>query len=297
MEAYRHCRLCPRACGVDRTAGQRGFCGMGDRITAARAALHFWEEPPISGTRGAGTVFFSGCSLGCSYCQNDRISLEGFGAEISTARLREIFQRLIDQGAHNIELVTPTHFLPSILPALTPKLPVPVICNCGGYESAETLKTLDGLVDVYLPDLKYAESDLAAALSRAPDYFPAACAAIDEMVRQTGPCVFDEAGMLIRGTVIRHLILPGHVQNSLKVLDYVAEHFPRGTVLLSLMAQYVPAGPEKNMPPMDRTVTRAEYEAVVDWLYMLDLEDGFLQEPAAATDEYVPDFDLEGILS
>ncbi len=269
---------------------------MGAALTAARAALHFWEEPPISGTRGSGAVFFSGCSLGCDFCQNTEISHDRFGAELTTERLRQIFERLIAQGAHNINLVTPTHFLPSILPALTPKLPVPVVYNCGGYESVETLQTLSGLVDIYLPDLKYAEPELANRLSHAPDYFPVACRAIDEMVRQTGPCQFDENGLLRRGVIIRHLILPGQVQNSLKVLDYLAEHFKPGTVLVSLMAQYVPSGRVKHTPPFDRPITQAEYEAVVDWLYMLGLEDGFLQERSAATDKYLPDFSLEGIL-
>lgn len=281
---------------MDRTQGQRGFCGMGDKLTAARAALHFWEEPPISGERGSGAVFFSGCSLGCGFCQNTEISHGKFGAELTTARLREIFEDLIDQGAHNINLVSATHFLPSILPALTPKLPVPVVYNCGGYESVETLRQLEGKVDVYLPDLKYAEGDLAARLSHALDYFPVAKAAIDEMVRQVGPCQFDEDGMLKKGVVIRHLILPGQIQNSLKVLDYIAEHFPKGTVLLSLMAQYVPSGKVRHTPPFDRPISEEEYQAVVDWLYMLGLEDGFLQEREAATDAYLPDFSLEGIL-
>ena len=293
---YTACRLCPRACGVDRTKGQRGFCGMGDQLRAARAALHFWEEPPISGEKGSGAVFFSGCSLGCSFCQNTQISHEKFGAALTTQRLRAIFEDLIAQGAHNINLVTATHFLPSILPALEPKLPVPVVYNCGGYESVETLRALEGKVDIYLPDLKYAEADLAAKLSHAPDYFPVACRAIDEMVRQVGPCRFGPDGMLQRGVIIRHLILPGQVQNSLKVLDYIADHFPRGTVLLSLMAQYVPSGKVKNTPPFDRPITEEEYQAVVDWLYMLGLEEGFLQERAAATDAYLPDFSLEGIL-
>lgn len=293
---YTACRLCPRACGVDRTKGQRGFCGMGDQLTAARAALHFWEEPPISGEKGSGAVFFSGCSLGCNFCQNTQISHEKFGAALTTQRLRAIFEDLIAQGAHNINLVTATHFLPSILPALEPKLPVPVVYNCGGYESVETLRALEGKVDIYLPDLKYAEADLAAKLSHAPDYFPVACRAIDEMVRQVGPCRFGPDGMLQRGVIIRHLILPGQVQNSLKVLDYIADHFPRGTVLLSLMAQYVPSGKVQNTPPFDRPITEEEYQAVVDWLYMLGLEEGFLQERAAATDAYLPDFSLEGIL-
>lgn len=291
----KHCELCPRRCGVDRTGGQRGFCGMGDRLTVARAALHFWEEPPISGERGSGAVFFSGCSLGCRFCQNTEISHGKFGKEITTERLREIFMELIAQGAHNINLVTPTHFIPQILPALEEKLPVPVVVNCGGYERAETLKMLEGKVDIYLPDLKYAESQLAEELSYAPDYFPVAARAIDEMFRQVGPVRYDENGMLQKGVVIRHLVLPGQVQNSLKVIDYVAEHFPKGSVLFSLMAQYVPSGRVKNTPPYDRTVTEEEYEAVVDWLYMMGLDDGFLQEPCAATDEYLPDFSLEGV--
>lgn len=289
------CRLCPRSCGVDRTRGQRGVCGMGDKLTVARAALHFWEEPPISGKNGSGAVFFSGCSLGCGFCQNTEISHGCFGKEISEVRLREIFEELIAKGAHNINLVTASHFVPKILPALTPKLPVPVVFNCGGYESVETLKLLEGKVDIYLPDLKYAEGELAKELSRAPDYFPVACRAIDEMVRQVGPCQFDEDGMLQKGVIIRHLILPGQVQNSLKVLDYIAEHFPKDTVLLSLMAQYVPSGRVKNTPPFDRTVTEEEYRAVVDWLYMLGLENGFLQERSAATAAYLPDFSLEGV--
>ncbi len=289
------CHLCPRDCGVDRALGQRGFCGMGDTLTLARAALHHWEEPPVSGERGSGAVFFSGCSLGCRFCQNTRISHGRFGKEISSHRLREIFLELIDQGAHNINLVTPTHFLPQILPALEPKLPVPVVYNCGGYEKAETLKLLEGKVDIYLPDLKYAERELAEKLSGAGDYFPVTCRAIDEMFRQVGPVEFDENGMLKKGIILRHLVLPGHVGNSLKVLDYIADHFPKGSVLVSLMAQYVPSGPIGATPPFDRRVTEEEYEAVVDWLYMLGLEDGFLQEPAAATDAYLPDFSLEGV--
>lgn len=289
------CTLCPRACGVDRQQGQLGFCGMGPNITAARAALHFWEEPPISGEKGSGAVFFSGCSLGCDFCQNTEISHGKFGKEITTKRLRDIFEHLISQGAHNINLVTATHFLPEILPALTPKLPVPVVYNCGGYESVETLKLLEGKVDIYLPDMKYAEGDLAKQLSHAPDYFEVAAKALMEMYRQVGPYQFDEDGMLQKGMIIRHLVLPGHVQNSLKVLDFISDTFPRGSVLLSLMAQYVPSGKVKNVPPFDRTVSREEYEAVVDYMDMLGLDEGFLQEPSAATDEYLPDFSLEGI--
>ena len=201
----------------------------------------------------------------------------------------------MDQGAHNINLVTPTHFLPQILPALEPKLPVPVVYNCGGYERVETLRRLEGKVDIYLPDLKFAEPELAKQLCGAADYFPVAARAIDEMLRQVGRPVYGEDGMLKKGVIIRHLVLPGQVQNSLKVLDYIADHFPRGSVLVSLMAQFVPSGRLKHTTPFDRTVTREEYEAVVDWLYMLGLEDGFLQEPSAATDAYLPDFSLEGV--
>lgn len=289
------CTLCPRMCGVDREKGELGFCGMPASLYAARAALHFWEEPPISGEHGSGAVFFSGCSLGCGFCQNTEISQKRFGKEITTQRLREIFEELIDQGAHNINLVTPTHFLPRILPALEPKLPVPVVYNCGGYERVETLRMLEGKVDIYLPDLKFAEPELAKQLCGAADYFPVAARAIDEMLRQVGRPVYGADGMLKKGVVIRHLVLPGQVQNSLKVLDYIADHFPKGSVLVSLMAQFVPSGRLKHTPPFDRTVTQEEYEAVVDWLYMLGLEDGFLQEPSAATDDYLPDFSLEGL--
>ena len=289
------CDLCPRMCGVDREQGQLGFCQMPAGLRGARAALHFWEEPPISGERGSGAVFFSGCSLGCAFCQNQEISQGGVGKNFSTQRLREIFQELIDQGAHNINLVTPTHFLPWILPALSPRLPVPVVYNCGGYERVETLRQLEGKVDIYLPDLKFAESELAGALCGVRDYFPVAVRAIDEMLRQVGLPVYGADGMLKKGVIIRHLVLPGQVQNSLKVLDCIADHFPKGSVLLSLMAQYVPSGRVKHQHPYDRTVTQEEYQAVVDWMYMLGLEDGFLQEPAAATDEYLPDFSLEGI--
>ena len=235
------------------------------------------------------------CSLGCGFCQNSEISQGRFGKPITTQRLREIFEELIDQGAHNINLVTPTHFLPQILPALEPKLPVPVVYNCGGYERVETLRMLEGKVDIYLPDLKFAEPELAKQLCGAQDYFPVAARAIDEMLRQVGRPGYVEDGMLKKGVIIRHLVLPGQVQNSLKVLDYIADHFPRGSILVSLMAQFVPSGRLKHTPPFDRTVTKEEYEAVVDWLYMLGLEDGFLQEPSAATDAYLPDFSLEGV--
>ena len=294
MLDYRHCTLCPRRCGVDRTAGQLGFCRMPDQIYAARAALHYWEEPVISGSYGSGAVFFSGCTLRCAFCQNGVISQENFGKPLSPAELRAVFERLIDEGCQNINLVTPTHFLPSILPALTPKLPVPVVYNCGGYESVETLRQLEGLVDIYLPDFKYSDDRLAAKLSAAPDYAETAAAAIREMYRQVGAAVIEDEQMT-RGVIIRHLVLPGCIDNSLGVLDWIAESFPKKDVLVSLMSQYVPMGLAKNMPPLDRRITQEEYDAVLSYLYLLELDNGYTQDFSAATAEYIPDFDLEGL--
>lgn len=287
------CTLCPRRCGAERTAeAGGGFCRMPGGLRVARAMLHHWEEPPISGQNGAGTVFFSGCTLGCVYCQNGDISAGGFGKDISAARLREIFEELIAQGAHNIELVTPTHFLPWILPALTPRLPVPVVYNCGGYERVETLRALEGLVDVYLPDLKYADGALAAELSGAADYFPVACEAIREMFRQVGPYVLED-GLLTRGVVIRHLVLPGYLDNSRRVLDWIAETFAPGDVLVSLMSQYTPTA---NMTGrLARRVTAAEYRAAADYMRNCGITDGFVQERTSAEEAYTPAFDGEGV--
>ena len=292
MLDYTHCTLCPRRCGVDRSRGQVGFCKMSDTPRIARAAAHYWEEPVISGSFGSGAVFFSGCTLGCVYCQNQQISHENFGEEVSTSHLRKVFEALIDEGVQNINLVTPTHFLPSIVEALTPKLPVPVVYNCGGYESVETLKELDGLVDIYLPDFKYSDNRLAARLSRAPDYYETASAAILEMFRQTGPVQIDD-GQMQKGVLLRHLILPGFVDNSLGVLDWVADHFGTGDILFSLMCQYVPMGPVT--PPLDRPVTEQEYDAVLSYLWLLGLEDGYTQDFQAATAEYIPEWDLTGL--
>ena len=287
------CTLCPRRCGAERTAeAGGGFCRMPGGLRVARAMLHHWEEPPISGRNGAGTVFFSGCTLGCVYCQNGDISAGGFGKDISAARLREIFEELIAQGAHNIELVTPTHFLPWILPALTPRLPVPVVYNCGGYERVETLRALEGLVDVYLPDLKYADGTLAASLSGAADYFPVACEAIREMFRQVGPYVLED-GLLTRGVVIRHLVLPGYLDNTRRVLDWIAETFAPGDVLVSLMSQYTPTA---NMTGrLARRVTAAEYRAAADYMRNCGITDGFVQERTSAEEAYTPAFDGEGV--
>ena len=292
MLTYENCTLCPRKCGVDRTAGKRGFCGMPGQLRAAKAMLHYGEEPPISGCFGTGAVFFSGCTLRCSFCQNTEISENGKGLPLTSARLREIFERLIDEGAQSIDLVTPTHFLPDILPALTPKLPVPVVYNCGGYESVETLRALEGLVDIYLPDFKYADNALAARLSRAPDYFEVAAAALQEMYRQVGGAVIED-DVMQRGMIIRHLVLPGYLDNSLRVIEWVADTFPKKDVLFSLMSQYVPMG--ENLPPLDRRLTEEEYDGAVSWMELCGLTRGFTQDFSAATTEYLPEFDFGGI--
>ena len=283
---YRNCNLCPRQCGVDRSAGQTGYCRCPDTALVAKTMLHKWEEPALAGSGGSGAIFFGGCTLGCRYCQNAAISGGAVGKPVDASKLRGMMEELIAAGAENIDLVTPTHYLPTIIPALQPKLPVPVVYNCGGYERVETLRRLDGLVDIYLPDLKYADVTLAKALSGAADYFPVAAAAIKEMVRQTGSVQW-EGEKVVRGTIIRHLILPGCVDNSLRVLDWIGDTFAPGEVLVSLMRQYTPMG---GLPaPFDRRITDEEYDAVLSWMYLNDLE-GFTQDETAADKEFIPDF-------
>ena len=294
MLSYTHCTLCPRRCGVDRTRGQLGFCKMPGQIHAARAGVHYWEEPVISGSFGSGAVFFSGCTLKCAFCQNYDISQENFGKPMTSAELRAAFERLIDEGVQNINLVTPTHFLPDILPALEPKLPVPVVYNCGGYESVETLRQLEGKIDVYLPDFKYSDNALAKKLSSAPDYFETASAAILEMYRQVGKPVLEDDEMK-RGVLVRHLVLPGCVDSSLGVLDWVAEHFRSGDILFSLMSQYVPMGRAVEMPPFDRRITELEYDSVLSYMMLLGIEDGYTQDFSSAERGYTPSFDLTGL--
>ncbi len=294
MLSYTHCTLCPRRCGVDRTRGQLGFCKMPGQIHAARAGVHYWEEPVISGSFGSGAVFFSGCTLKCAFCQNYDISQENFGKPMTSAELRAAFERLIDEGVQNINLVTPTHFLPDILPALEPKLPVPVVYNCGGYESVETLRQLEGKIDVYLPDFKYSDNALAKRLSSAPDYFETASAAILEMYRQVGKPVLEDDEMK-RGVLVRHLVLPGCVDNSLGVLDWVTEHFRSGDILFSLMSQYVPMGRAVEMPPFDRRITELEYDSVLSYMMLLGIEDGYTQDFSSAERGYTPSFDLTGL--
>lgn len=286
------CTLCPRKCQVDRSL-HPGFCGMTDKLKLARAALHFWEEPCISGTRGSGALFFSGCTLRCAYCQNYALSHQGHGKEISVARLAEIFQSLYEQGAHNLNFITATPFVPQILQALALyKPPIPVLWNCGGYESLDTLKMLDGVVDIYLPDLKHVSPRLSALCAKAPDYFDVASKAISEMCRQTGLPQYDESGLLQKGTLIRHLILPGCTKDSMQVLDFIAEALPKGTPV-SLMRQFTPQ-PHCQIKGLDRPITDAEYNRVLQHFEFLQLS-GFTQEKTSSDAAFTPLFDFTGV--
>lgn len=288
------CELCPRKCGVDRQKN-KGFCRVSDKITLGRAGLHFWEEPCISGYGGSGTVFFSGCNMGCVFCQNMTLSRGETGKEITVTRLREIFCELIDQGADNINLVTPTHFVPEIVKALSAeRLPVPVVYNTSSYEEVSTLKMLEGLVDIYLPDLKYKDGALSRLLSKAPDYYEKAVPAIREMLRQSGECVFDDEGMLLKGTIIRHLVLPGYLSNTYDIIDTFAEDF-NGKAMFSLMSQYTPPKTRLGIESLNRRLTEEEYEKAVDYMYLSGIEDGFLQELSSAKEEYTPEFNLYGV--
>ena len=290
------CTLCPRRCGAERTETKGGgVCGMPSLPVVARAALHRWEEPCISGSGGAGTVFFSGCNLGCIYCQNDPISRENFGAAISVQRLREIFRELKAQGAHNIDLVTPTHFTHIIAEALEEDPGLPVVWNSSGYENVETLRMLEGKVQIYLPDLKYATAEAGEKYSRAPDYFEHAAAAILEMHRQVGDYELGEDGLLKKGVLIRHLMLPGELENTRCVIDWVAQNFREGEVLFSLMNQYTP---QKNAEGLlKRRVTGAEYKAAKQYMMNCGVTDGFLQDSSSAEAHYTPDFALQGVIA
>lgn len=288
--------LCPRACGAERTETEgAGFCGLGTNPVVARAALHFWEEPCISGKRGSGTVFFTGCCLKCVFCQNYQISTEKtVGKMVGVQELADIFDRLAAQGAHNINLVSPTQFVPAIIEALKlRKTRIPVVYNSGGYESLQTLKMLDGLVDIYLPDFKYADNALSLKYSGAPDYVENAKVCVLEMARQTGPAQYDDEGMMTRGTMVRHLILPGNTRNSIAALDWLSENLPDG-VLVSLMAQYIPCGKAADHPEINRRITRREYQKVQEHLFALNL-DGFVQEPESASQSFIPPFNLQGV--
>ena len=290
------CNLCPRKCGALRTETEgKGYCRQPALPVLARAALHQWEEPPISGSRGSGTIFFSGCSLGCVFCQNEEISHRDFGKPVSIDRLGEICDELIAQGAHNINFVNPTHYA-HVVRELREKHPmsVPVVWNSGGYDRVETLKAMEGAVDIYLPDLKYLDSAPAARYSAAPDYPEVAVAAIREMVHQTGPCQFGQDGLLKKGVIVRHLILPGQLEGAKAVMDFLSREFAPGEVLFSLMSQYTPWGRAEEFPEINRKLRKGEMRVAREYMENLALA-GFTQDGESARREYTPAFDLTGI--
>lgn len=291
------CNLCPRACKMNRVMGQKGYCGMSADIVAARAALHMWEEPCISGEEGSGTVFFSGCPLKCVYCQNRKIALGEAGKVISVSRLVEIFWELKDKKANNINLVTPTHFVPQIVQALqlarNQGLNLPVVYNTSSYENIETIKRLEGLVDIFLPDCKYVSSALSEKYSKAPDYFKAASAAIAQMVKQTGAPVF-EGGLMKKGVIVRHLLLPGCTEDSKAVIRYLYETYG-DDIYVSIMNQYTPLTGLEKYPEINRRVTPEEYDEVVEYAIAIGVENGFIQEGGTAKESFIPDFDCCGI--
>ncbi len=297
-ELLKHCTLCPRNCGVDRIMGQRGVCGAGNVVKAARAALHFWEEPCISGERGSGTVFFSYCGLQCVYCQNRAISRGQSGKEISTVRLAEIFLELQQKGAHNINLVTPTHYIPQIVEAVKKAreagLFVPVVYNTSGYEKPESVALLRGIVDIYLTDFKYMDKGLSLKYSGTSDYAEWAKLALHEMVSQTGGAVFDGEGMMKKGVIVRHLLLPGCLSDAKKIVSYLFETYQNG-IIYSLMNQYTPMRGLESVPELCRKVTEEEYETLVDYAVELGVENGFIQEGGTAEESFIPPFDNEGI--
>ena len=293
------CTLCPRECNVNRREGNAGVCGVaGEDIYLARAALHMWEEPCISGEEGSGTVFFSGCPLRCVYCQNYNIANAKTGKAVTKERLSEIFLELQGKDANNINLVTPTHYTPEIVWAVKRArkqgLTLPIVYNCSGYEKVETLKMLEGIVDIYLTDFKYMDSEIAKRYSHAPDYPKVAKSALEEMVRQTKEAVFSEDGMMQKGVIVRHLLLPGYLSNAKSVVQYIYETYG-DKVFLSLMNQYTPLPQVEKYPEINRRVTEEEYEELVDFAIEIGVENGFIQEGETAKESFIPEFNNEGV--
>ncbi|MBQ2288727.1 MAG: radical SAM protein [Lachnospiraceae bacterium] len=295
---YRECSLCPRECGVNRLNGRKGFCGQTASLKVARAALHMWEEPCISGTNGSGTVFFSGCHLGCVFCQNGQISRGSNGKEISIIRLAQIFMELQEKGAHNINLVTPTHFVPQIIEALRISrkmgLHLPIVYNTGGFEKLDTLQMLDGWVDVYLTDFKFMDLHLARRYANEEGYSFYAAKALEEMYRQTGEPVFDEDGMMTKGIIVRHMVLPGQAMDSRRIIDYIYDTYG-DKVFLSLMNQYTPSGNLEKYPELKVKVKTKVYERLIDYTLRKGVENAFIQEGQTAKESFIPDFDGEGV--
>lgn len=297
MGILRNCTLCPRNCGVDRTQAV-GFCGASEHIKTARASLHFWEEPCISGAKGSGTVFFSGCNLACRYCQNYQISVGGFGEEITVKQLCEIFLKLQNKGAHNINLVTPTPYFPMIMSAIDlvrDKMYIPFIANVGGYEKPETIRMLKGYIDIFLTDVKYQSSEISKKYSLASDYFEYAMNSLAEMISLCGVPEFDDEGIMQSGVIVRHLVLPGFRKDSIEIIKSLADRFGVEDYILSLMSQYTPNGNVDDYPEINRTITSFEYNSVVDTAIELGFENAYVQEKSSAKAEYTPQFDLTGV--
>lgn len=292
------CTLCPRECHVDRIDGKKGYCRETEELVVARAALHFWEEPCISGEEGSGTVFFSGCAMGCVYCQNYNIAHGIAGKKITNERLSDIFLELWQKGSNNINLVTPSHYVPQIIEAVERArkkgLPLPIVYNCSGYEKTETLQLLEGYVDIYLPDLKYMDPEPAIKYSNCGDYFQYAAEAIKEMVRQVGIPEFDERGIMRKGVIVRHLTLPGYLQDSKNIIKYLYDTFG-DNIYISIMNQYTPLPAIEQYPELNRRITKEEYEELVDYAIDLGVENGFIQEGETASESFIPEFNEEGV--
>lgn len=298
MDTGSLCNLCPRECNVDRGLGKTGFCKVPNQIKVSRAALHFWEEPCISGEEGSGTVFFSGCNLRCVYCQNRKIAEGVYGKEITVDRLAAIFLELQEKGANNINLVTPSHYVLPIIRALElakmKGLSLPIVYNSSAYEKVETLKLLEGYIDVYLPDFKYMDCDLSQKYSAAADYSRVAMKAIGEMVRQVGKAEFDDRGIMTKGVVVRHLVLPGYIEDSKRIIQYLYNAY-RSDIFISILSQFTPLSGLCEYPEINRKVTKHEYEEVVDFAVKIGVENGFIQEGDVADESFIPDFDGEGV--
>ncbi len=298
FEELKACQLCPRACGVNRLEGKRGFCGAGDKIKVARAALHQWEEPCLSGTRGSGTVFFSYCTLRCVFCQNYELSTQAKGKEISYEELAEVFLNLQKQGAHNINLVTPTHYIPQIREALKlakqQGLYLPIVYNTSGYDKRETLATLRGLVDVYLPDFKYFKSAYAKKYSHAPNYVSVVKEALHEMVSQVGDATFNEEGLMVKGVIVRHLMLPGLLFDSKKIITYLYETYG-SHLYISMMNQYTPLKIVEAYPELNKKINPKHYAFLTNYAIDLGVENGFIQEGETALESFIPPFNEEGV--
>jgi putative pyruvate formate lyase activating enzyme len=297
-EMMRSCTLCPRECHANRTAMQLGYCRMPQELRVARAALHMWEEPCISGEEGSGTVFFSGCSMGCVYCQNHNIARGLAGKSITVERLSEIFMELQEQKANNINLVTPTHYVPQIIAAIQGAremgLKLPIVYNSSGYEKAETLKLLEGFIDIYLPDLKYMAQEPARRYSNCGDYFTYAALAVEEMVRQTGQAEFDQEGRMKKGVIVRHLTLPGYLEDSKNIIEYLYRTYG-DRIFISILNQYTPMPDLENYPEINRKITDDEYEELVDYAIELGVENGYIQEGETASESFIPEFNEEGV--